>query len=110
LQGVDGVIFVADSQPSRMQNNLHSLIDLYQNLQAAGATPSQLSLIIQFNKRDLEDAASISSLRQSLRLTDYNFPYYTAVASQGDGVYNTLKASINAIVHRIQSSSMRERV
>ncbi len=104
LQGVDGVIFVADSQASRMQNNLHSLIDLYWNLQAAGTTPSQLSLIVQFNKRDLNDAVSISSIRQSLRLTDYSLPCYTAIASQGDGVFDTLKASISAVVRRIQSA------
>lgn len=110
LQGADGIIFVADSQSSRMPNNLHSLIDLYQNLRAAQTPPNQLSLIIQFNKRDLEDAAPISSIRQALRLTNYTFPYYTAVANLGDGVFNTLKASINAVVQRIQSNNIQTSV
>ncbi len=110
LQGADGIIFVADSQSSRMPNNLHSLIDLYQNLRAAQTPPNQISLIIQFNKRDLEDAAPISSIRQALRLTNYTFPYYTAVANLGDGVFNTLKASINAVVQRIQSNNIQTSV
>jgi len=106
LQGADGVIFVADSQTGRMRDNLHSLVDLYKNLQEAGMDPRQVSLIIQFNKRDLTDAAAIPVIRGTLRLNGYSFPCYDAVAIQGDGVFDTLKASINAVVRRIQTVSI----
>ncbi|MCA9927489.1 MAG: hypothetical protein KC419_03385 [Anaerolineales bacterium] len=103
LQGVDGVVFVVDSQPDRMQNNIHSFVDLYKNLQAAGTPLQQLSLIIQFNKRDLENAAPLPHIRQALRLNGYNVPFFEAIASEGTGVFDTLKASIDSVVRRIQS-------
>ena len=105
LQGADGVIFVADSQADRTQDNLSSLVDLYQNLKAAGTDPQKVSLIVQFNKRDAENAAPVVDIRKSLRLDGYNIPNFEAVASQGDGVLATLKASINAVMGRLQSST-----
>ncbi len=104
LQGADGVIFVADSHPNRMQDNLYSLVDLYRNLKEAGTNPQQVSLILQFNKRDLADAASISAIRESLRLNGYNVSIFEASALRGDGVLETLKASIGAVVNRIQTT------
>ncbi len=106
LQGADGVIFVADSQANRTQDNLSSLVDLYQNLKAAGTDPQQVSLIVQFNKRDVENVASVVSIRKSLHLDGYNIPTYEAVASTGDGVLTTLKASIGAVMGRLQSASI----
>ncbi|MBN1318530.1 MAG: hypothetical protein JXA42_23825 [Anaerolineales bacterium] len=102
LQGADGVIFVADSQEGREKDNLYALVDLYSNLKKASIDPRQVSLIIQFNKRDLADAAPIPVIRQSLRLNGYTFPCYEASAVQGVGVFETLKASINSVVKRIQ--------
>lgn len=105
LQGADGVIFVADSHPDRIQDNLNSLIDLYRNLKAAGTNPQKVSLIVQFNKRDLDDALPVGEIRKALRLDGYAIQAFEAVASQGNGVLDTLKASINAVMHRLQSSN-----
>ncbi len=105
LQGADGVIFVADSKRDRMTNNFFSLIDLYRNLKGAGLNPQQVSLTIQFNKRDLPDAAPVSHIRQALRLQNYSFPCFEAVAVTGTGVFDTLKASINSVVRRIQTNN-----
>lgn len=105
LQGADGVIFVADSQADRMQDNLSSLVDLYQNLKAADTDPQQVSLIVQFNKRDVKNSVSVDEIRKSLRLDGYNIPNFEAIASQGEGVLTTLKASINAVMSRLQSAS-----
>ncbi len=104
LQGADGVIFVADSHPNRMQDNLYSLVDLYRNLKNAGTNPRQVSLILQFNKRDLENAASVSAIRQALRVNGYSIPIFEASALRGEGVLETLKASIGAVVNRIQTT------
>lgn len=106
LQGADGVIFVADSQAERVQDNLNSLVDLYQNLKAAGTNPEQVSLIVQFNKRDVKNAMPVDDIRKSLRLDGYNIPNFEAVASKGDGVLTTLKASISAVMGRLQTSSV----
>lgn len=105
LRGADGVVFVVDSQADRMGENLRSLIDLTRNLKGVGMNPNQVSLIIQFNKRDLQNASSISEISKALRLDGYSFPSYESVAIQGDGVFDTLKASINTVMQRIQTST-----
>lgn len=106
LQGADGVIFVADSQANRVQDNLGSLVDLYQNLKAAGTNPQQVSLVVQFNKRDADTALSVDEIRNSLHLEGYSIPNFEAIASQGEGVLTTLKASISAVMSRLQSASI----
>lgn len=106
LQGADGVIFVADSQADRVHDNLNSLVDLYQNLKIAGTDPQQVSLIVQFNKRDAENALPVDKIRDALHLEGYNIPNFEAIASQGDGVLATLKASISAVMGRLQTRSI----
>lgn len=106
LQGADGVIFVADSQADRVQDNLGSLVDLYQNLKAAGTNPQQVSLVVQFNKRDADTALSVDEIRNSLHLEGYSIPNFEAIASQGEGVLTTLKASISAVMGRLQSGNI----
>ncbi|MEN8241487.1 MAG: ADP-ribosylation factor-like protein [Chloroflexota bacterium] len=108
LQGADAVIFVADSQSDRMQDNLQSLYDLYQNLKEAGTDPQQTPLVVQFNKRDLEDAAPTSEIKEVLRLQNYDIPSFEAVATQGDGVIETLKLTINNVLHKLQSEKIYE--
>lgn len=103
LQGADGIIFVADSQKHRMQDNLQSLLDLYQNLKTAGTDPKKISLIVQFNKRDLGNALSIEEIRKTLRLDGYSIQSFEASAIDGVGVLETLKASISVVMRRIQS-------
>lgn len=105
LQGADGVIFVADSRRDRLQDNLYSLVDLYKNLKAAGTNPQEVSIIVQFNKRDLKNVSSINDIRKALRLDGYKISSFEAIAFQGIGVLSTLKASINAVTHRMRSVS-----
>lgn len=105
LQGVDGVVFVVDSQKKRMQENISSFVDLYKNLQEVKTPLQHLPLIIQFNKRDIAWAAPIPHIRQSLRLNGYKVPCFETVANEGDGVFDTLKASIDLVVRRVSSAS-----
>ncbi len=104
LQGADGVVFVADSQIGRMKHNLLSLLDLHQNLKDAGTDAKRVSLVIQFNKRDLSDAAPVAYMRRIMRLDGRTFPVLQSVATEGYGVLDTLKAAIDGVSSRIRST------
>jgi 50S ribosomal subunit-associated GTPase HflX len=63
MKGLDGVIFVADSQNERMEENLESLRNLEKNLEAQGYDIREIPLVFQYNKRDLPNSASLAELR-----------------------------------------------
>jgi len=90
LKGVDGVVFVADSQPERMDANIASMQNLYENLAEYGYDPVTLPLVIQYNKRDVATAVPVQELRTQLNPDD--LPDFEAVAINGDGVFDTLKS------------------
>jgi hypothetical protein len=90
LKGVDGVVFVADSQPERMDANIASMQNLYENLAEYGYDPTTLPLVIQFNKRDVPSAVPLSELR--VQINPDTLPDFEAVAISGRGVFDTLKA------------------
>jgi signal recognition particle receptor subunit beta len=122
LKGVDGVVFVADSQLERMEANLESMQNLYDNMAQHGYDLTRLPFVIQYNKRDLPNAAPIRELQEALnpgwpvedparqrphddpdrpgewlvRQMDgvwiERVPYFEAVAVQGAGVFDTLRA------------------
>ena len=100
LQGADGVVFVADSQAGRLQENLETLANLEQNLRELGFDPKTFPFILQFNKRDLPDALPIVQLRRALGRN--GAPQVEAVATKGVGVFDTLKATINTVVAKVQ--------
>lgn len=103
LKGVDGVIFVADSQIERMEANLESLENLRFNLSEQGYQLDKLPFVIQYNKRDLPSACSLEELRQTLNTT--SVPDYEAIASKGDGVFDTLKAVTKLVLTELKRSS-----
>ncbi len=90
LQGVDGVIFVADSSEKMREQNIESLKNLEENLAEYGKNMSTLPLVIQYNKRDLPDAMSLEKLAEDLNV--FGVPSFEAVANTGQGVFPTLKA------------------
>jgi signal recognition particle receptor subunit beta len=122
LKGVDGVVFVADSQIERMEANIESMQNLYDNMAQHGYNLTTIPFLVQYNKRDLPNAATISELQSALNpgwpvedpakqratadpyhegqqlveLVDGQWieraPYFEAVAMNGDGVFDTLKA------------------
>ncbi len=96
LRGVDGVVFCADSQLTRADANLESLENLRVNLLEQGYNPDKVPLVIQYNKRDLPDIASVAELHALLNRR--NVPEYEAAASRGMGVFETLKASIKLVL------------
>jgi len=101
LQGVDGVVFVADSQRSRLRDNILSYESLHRHLRLLGFDPRNIPCVVQFNKQDLQDLTPITTLTR-LFVTD-NTPWFESVATQGDGVFETLKESVRLVVQQVRS-------
>jgi signal recognition particle receptor subunit beta len=103
LQGVDGIIFVADSSAAMLNQNLESLRNLEENLNEYGKSLSTLPHVIQFNKRDLPDAMTVEEL---VRLMNpHRAPHFEAIANTGQGVFPTLKALAAGVLKNIMSES-----
>jgi len=100
LNGVDGIVFVADSQFDRLEANLETLNDLENNLRQDGHKLEEFPWVIQYNKRDLPNVAPIQYLQ--LKLNKCNAPHFEAIATQGNGVFETLKAVINLVVSNVR--------
>ena len=90
LRGVDGVVFVADSSPGRLEDNVAAMNNLHANLDALGRDSSVVPLVLQYNKRDVEGAVQVVDLEQSLN--GDGRPYVEAIAIRGDGVFDALTA------------------
>ena len=100
LKGVDGVIFVADSQIERMEANIESLENLRSNLAEQGYDLDKLPYVVQYNKRDLPNAAPVEELRPILNPT--KVADFEAVASAGVGVFDTLKAVAKSVLTELR--------
>ncbi len=100
LKGVDGVVFVADSQTERMEANIESLENLRMNLTEQGYNLDKLPYIVQYNKRDLPNAAPLDEMRQLLNPT--GVPEFEACATSGVGVFETLKAIAKAVLTELR--------
>jgi len=103
LRGVDGLVFVADSQLDKMDENIESLKNLEENLIEYGYNLHEMPFVIQYNKRDLPNIATIEQLQA--QLNPNNVPYYEAVATSGQGVFGTLKAISKIVIDKAQKSS-----
>ncbi len=108
LQGADGIVFVADSHPAREQANLDSLADLAAHLNTLGLDEPtrRLPRIVQYNKRDLPLALPIERLRAALNAE--GSPEFEAVAKEGRGVTEVLRAACKAVLARLASAPAQE--
>ena len=97
IKGLDGIVFVADSQTERMEENIQALQNLEHNLEAQGIDIHEIPLVFQYNKRDLPTASSMKDLR--FQLNKFNTPDFEATASEGKGVMESLKTVSKAIVN-----------
>ncbi len=101
LKGVDGVVFVADSQEARMDANVESLRNLEVNLGENGFELKTIPYVLQFNKRDLPSAMLVDDM---YRLLNYKGePTFEAVATKGIGVFETLKAVAKQVLYELRS-------
>lgn len=100
LKGVDGVIFVADSQVDRDDANAEAMQGLYENLDALGYDVSRLPFVVQYNKRDLPDILPAEELRA--RLNPAGVPDFESIATEGRGVLETLAAVSRLVVKSLR--------
>jgi signal recognition particle receptor subunit beta len=108
LKNVDGVVFVADSDPAHLADNIESLKNLEQNLQFHGKDIREMPVVIQYNKRDLPNAMSIEDLQTKLNI--YNVPYNEAAAGSGKGVLETLTTISKMVLQRLRDTQNITRV
>ncbi len=106
LRGVDGLVFVADSQRSKRDENIESLNNLKENLIEYGYDISTLPIVLQYNKRDLPEVMSIEELQQDLNWN--NLPYFEASAVKGVGVFDTLKMITKIVLNRARKTETPE--
>lgn len=104
LKGLDGIIFVADSQAERLEENIESMNNLEKNLQQQGYDIKQVPLVMQYNKRDLPNVTPVAELRKLLNR--YNSTEYESVATQGTGVFESLKTVSKAIINVLKGGDL----
>ncbi len=103
LRGVDGIVFVADSQSAKADENVESLDNLRENLAEYGLDLNTLPFVMQYNKRDLPDVMSVDELNELLN--KQGWPVFEACASEGKGVFDTLKYVIKIVLDNAKKSS-----
>ena len=103
LRSVDGIVFVADSQIERMEANQESLENLALNLSEHGYDINAIPLVIQYNKRDLPNAAPSAAMSEVLN--PRGLPEFEAIATQGNGVFDTLKSVAKSVLKDIKQKS-----
>lgn len=100
LRGVDGIVFVADSQVERMQANIESFEGLKKNLEEHGYEINKIPLVMQWNKRDLPNVVETADLEKKLNMIDV--PSFEACALKGEGVFETLKTISKLVLLNIR--------
>ena len=103
LKGVDGVVFVADSQSARMEDNLESLKNLQTNLKDQGYDLMKIPYVLQLNKRDMASAVPVEELKRQLLVK--NEVVFEAVAQDGTGVFDTLKAIARMVLVELRKTA-----
>jgi hypothetical protein len=96
LKGVDGIVFVADSQIDRFEANVESLMNMHDNLAELSLSVEKVPFVMQYNKRDLPRVVSIDDLDRELN--PRKAPGFEAVAVRGTGVFDTLKAACKLVL------------
>jgi signal recognition particle receptor subunit beta len=99
LRGVDGIVFIADSQESRYDANIESLYNLHENLNEYNLKLEDIPFAIQYNKRDLPSIISVEDLEQELN--PRHLPSFEGVAVKGIGVFDTLKSVAKAVLRNL---------
>jgi len=105
LRGVDGIVFVADSQYDRMADNVESFQNLQDNLKALKFDFAEIPYVLQFNKRDLPDAAPVEYMEFLLNNREVRVPSFTSVASQCEGVFESLNMITRLLLNKFINQS-----
>jgi signal recognition particle receptor subunit beta len=100
LKGIDGIVFVADSQSERMEANIESLEGLGKALDQQGYDIGKIPLVFQYNKRDMPNVVSVQELEGTFN--PMHKPHYEAVANRGSGVMETLQAISQSVIRNLK--------
>jgi signal recognition particle receptor subunit beta len=103
LRGVDGVVFVADSQVERMEANIESVENLRKNLSEQGFNLDTIPYAVQYNKRDLPNVVPVDELNKALN--PRGVTHFEAVATQGKGVFDTLKEIAKQVILELKKNA-----
>ena len=100
LRGVDGIVFVADSQYDKMAENIETFGHMLDNLKSLNLNLEDIPYVIQYNKRDMPDAAPVEYLEYVLNNRDTQVPYFEASAHKTEGVFETLNMITKMLIHK----------
>lgn len=103
LKGVDGIVFVGDSQAERMDANMESFDNMKENLSEHGYDLDRIPYVVQYNKRDLPSAVPLDELKRVLNPT--GVPDFDAVSTKGIGVFETLKAVVKLVLIELKKGA-----
>jgi mutual gliding-motility protein MglA len=107
LRGVDGIIFVADSQYDKMQENVESFQNLEENLRGSKLDLAELPYVLQYNKRDLPNVAPVEYMEYLLNNRDTRVPAFEASAAKCEGVFETLNAITRLLLQKFINENAR---
>lgn len=102
LEGVDGIVFVADSQMNRLDDNVEAYLNMWDNLYAQGDSPMDLGLVMQYNKRDLSDIFPVKDLNDLLNQS--HSPFFESCALTGEGVFEALRSVSKQVIARTEAA------
>jgi signal recognition particle receptor subunit beta len=108
LRGVDGIVFVADSQYDRMEENLKSFQNLEENIKALNLSFGDIPCVLQYNKRDLPNVAPMEYMDFLLNNREEQLPAFPASANQCEGVFETLNMITRLLLHKFINQSQRK--
>jgi signal recognition particle receptor subunit beta len=108
LRGVDGIVFVADSQYEKMEENVKSFTNLEDNLKALNLNIADIPYVIQYNKRDLPNVAPVEYMDFLLNNRDVEVPSFSASAHKCEGVFETLNMITRILLHKFINDSNRK--
>jgi signal recognition particle receptor subunit beta len=107
LRGVDGIVFVADSQYEKMEENVKSFQNLEDNLKTLDLDLNEIPYVLQYNKRDLPNAAPVDYMEFLLNNRDVQVPSFTATAHKCQGVFETLNMITRMLLHKFINEGNR---
>lgn len=110
LRGVDGIVFVADSQYDKMSENVESFANLEENLRALKLNLADIPYVLQYNKRDLGNVAPVEYMDFLLNNREVQVPSFEASASKCDGVFETLNMITRMLLHKLLTQSNQKPV
>jgi len=108
LRGVDGIVFCADSQYDKMEENVESFTNLQDNLKTLKMNLDDIPYVLQYNKRDLPNIAEVDYMEYLLNNRDVQVPSFTACAHKCEGVFETLNMITRMLLHKFINESSRK--